>query len=131
MLQVTEAPGQQLSRRPFQVNWVSSQVMICLALWEFDHAFVHALEQAKTFLTPLDVLNVLWPSPGTVVLVLYWSAPAAADFLSGAAQRSRCDKIRQRLEEACATAGIPSPLPAELTLPPVLHSLSEYDRRSL
>lgn len=110
MLQVTEAPGQQLSRRPFQVNWVSSQVMICLALWEFDHAFVHALEQAKTFLTPLDVLNVLWPSP---------------------AQRSRCDKIRQRLEEACATAGIPSPLPAELTLPPVLHSLSEYDRRSL
>ena len=65
VLQLGEAPGHLLSRRPFQVNWIATQVMICLSLWNYDRSLVHALELAKSFLIPLDVLNALWPSSGT------------------------------------------------------------------
>ena len=64
VLQLGETPGYLLSRRPFQINWISSQVMICLGLWKYDRSLTHALELAKTFLIPLDVLNALWPSAG-------------------------------------------------------------------
>ncbi|KAI0731627.1 hypothetical protein C8Q72DRAFT_906414 [Fomitopsis betulina] len=101
VLQLGEAPGHLLSRRPFQVNWIATQVMICLSLWNYDRSLVHALELAKSFLIPLDVLNALWPS--TV-------------------QRVRRDELRQRLEEACVSARLPTPLPAELTLPPILRA---------
>ncbi|KAH9932503.1 uncharacterized protein B0H18DRAFT_871123 [Fomitopsis serialis] len=101
VLQLGEAPGHLLSRRPFQVNWIATQVMICLSLWNYDRSLVHALELAKSFLIPLDVLNVLWPS---------------------AVQRVRRDELRQRLEEACVSARLPPPLPAELTLPPILRA---------
>ncbi|OBZ70695.1 hypothetical protein A0H81_09311 [Grifola frondosa] len=101
VLQLGEAPGHLLSRRPFQVTWFSSQVNICLALWEYDRSLMSALELAKTFLIPLDVLIALWPCP---------------------AQRLRCDELRHRLEEACTNAGIHPPLPADLTLPPILRT---------
>ncbi|RPD58663.1 hypothetical protein L227DRAFT_587060 [Lentinus tigrinus ALCF2SS1-6] len=99
VLQLGETQGHLLSRRPFQVTWFSSQVAICLGLWEFDHRLINALELAKTFLIPLDVLNALWPCPE---------------------QRMRRDELRQRLEAVCLAAGLPAPLPKELTLPPIL-----------
>ncbi|KAI0929798.1 hypothetical protein AcV5_006666 [Taiwanofungus camphoratus] len=101
VLQLGETPGHLLSRRPFQVTWFATQVVICLALWAYDRSLIHALELAKSFLIPLDVLNVLWPSP---------------------AHRHRCDELRQRLEEACSSARLPLPLPAGLTLPPILRA---------
>ena len=61
-----ETPGHLLSRRPFQSQWYSSQVSICLALWAYDHELTQALELAKSFLIPLDTLNVLWPCQGIV-----------------------------------------------------------------
>ncbi|KAI0784700.1 hypothetical protein C8Q75DRAFT_723967 [Abortiporus biennis] len=103
VLQLGEAPGHLLSRRPFQVIWFSSQVAICLALWEYDHSLMLALDLAKSFLIPLDALNALWPCP---------------------AQRMRCDELRRNLEDACHSAGMTAPLPAEVTLPPILKSSS-------
>ena len=73
VLQLGETQGHLLSRRPFQVTWFSSQVAICLGLWEFDHRLINALELAKTFLIPLDVLNALWPCPGTARFPVYLS----------------------------------------------------------
>lgn len=61
-----EAPGHLLSRRPFQTQWYPSQVSICLALWNNDRTLAQALELAKSFLVPIDTLNVLWPCSGNV-----------------------------------------------------------------
>ncbi|EJF65212.1 hypothetical protein DICSQDRAFT_166265 [Dichomitus squalens LYAD-421 SS1] len=99
VLHVGEAQGHLLTRRPFQVTWFSDQVAICLGLWEYNPELMHALELAKAFLIPLDVLNALWPCPG---------------------QRTRGDELRRRLEDACLSAGIHPPLPEEVTLPPIL-----------
>nr|VWP02472.1 Zn(2)-C6 fungal-type domain-containing protein [Ganoderma boninense] len=99
VLHVGETQGQLLTRRPFQVTWFSSQVAICLGLWEFNPELMHALELAKAFFIPLDVLNALWPCPG---------------------QRTRRDELRRRLENACLSAGLHPPLPEDLTLPPIL-----------
>ncbi|KAH9949097.1 hypothetical protein B0H21DRAFT_169579 [Amylocystis lapponica] len=101
LLRLGEAPGHMLSRRPFQVAWLSNQITTCLTLFARDRSLLHALELAKSFLIPLDVLNALWPSPG---------------------QRVRRDELRQRLEEACTSANLHPPLPAELTLPPILRA---------
>lgn len=75
----------QLLRRPFQVTWFSNQLAMyvitsdlfltrlliylrdvhrCLLLWNQNHEWVNAITLAKSILIPLDVLNVLWPSPG-------------------------------------------------------------------
>ncbi|PIL36283.1 transcription factor [Ganoderma sinense ZZ0214-1] len=99
VLHVGETQGQLLTRRPFQVTWFSSQVAICLGLWEFNPELMHALELAKSFFIPLDVLNALWPCPG---------------------QRTKRDELRRRLENACLSAGLHPPLPEDLTLPPIL-----------
>ncbi|EPQ56860.1 hypothetical protein GLOTRDRAFT_137358 [Gloeophyllum trabeum ATCC 11539] len=96
---LSEAEGQLLTRRPFCVTWFASQISTCLSLWRRDRGLVHALELAKSFLVPLDVLNALWPCPN---------------------QKSRCDDLRDSLDEACASAGIPPPLPAHYSLPPML-----------
>ncbi|TFK53809.1 hypothetical protein OE88DRAFT_1733678 [Heliocybe sulcata] len=96
---ISEPDGYLLTRRPFGVTWFANQVATCLSLWTRDRTLVHALELAKSFLVPLDVLNALWPSPS---------------------QKSRCDDLREGLDEACASAGIPTPLPAHYCLPPML-----------
>ena len=59
-----EAGGHLLTRRPFQVQWFSTQVSMCLSLWDYDNTLYHALDLAKGLLIPLDALNVLWPCPG-------------------------------------------------------------------
>ena len=65
VLQLGQAPsGHLLSKRPFQTTWFASQVAICLALWNYDHSLINALDLAKSFLIPLDALNALWPSQG-------------------------------------------------------------------
>ena len=120
VLQLGEAPGHLLSRRPFQVNWIATQVMICLSLWNYDRALVHALELAKSFLIPLDVLNVLWPSAGACPATCF--IRPSLTWAPYTVQRGHRDELRQRLEEACASARLPPPLPAELTLPPILRA---------
>ncbi|KAI0661402.1 hypothetical protein C8Q70DRAFT_911816 [Cubamyces menziesii] len=97
--QLGEADGHLLQRRPFLATWFSNQVAICLGLWEYNHTLVHALELAKAFLVPLDVLNALWPCP---------------------AQASRRNELRCRLRDACMSAGLPPPPSVEDNLPPVL-----------
>lgn len=99
VLEVGTRPGHLLTRRPFQGLWYASQVSICLALWGYDHTLMQALELAKTFLIPLDALDALWPCRE---------------------QRTRTETLRGRLRDACIQAGIASPLPTDLTLPPQL-----------
>jgi hypothetical protein len=93
--------GYLLTRRPFQVMWFCNQLVICLALWERDRSLLNALELAKSILIPLDVLNALWPCP---------------------LQRSRSNELRERLADACTTVGLPLPLLAGYSLPPLLRS---------
>ncbi|KAI0769420.1 hypothetical protein BD413DRAFT_477518 [Trametes elegans] len=95
-----EPGGELLSRRPFQMTWFSSQVAICLGLWEYNPALLRALDLATAFLVPLDVLNALWPCP---------------------AQAARRDELRRRLEEACLAAHHPLPPPVEANLPDIFH----------
>ncbi|KAI0674887.1 hypothetical protein C8Q78DRAFT_1066793 [Trametes maxima] len=99
VMQLTEAGGHLLSRRPFQVSWFSSQVAICIGLWDYNPNLLHALDLAKKFLVVLDVLNALWPCP---------------------VQASRRDELRRRLTDACDASGLPSPQSVEAHLPPVL-----------
>ncbi|KZT22190.1 hypothetical protein NEOLEDRAFT_1157860 [Neolentinus lepideus HHB14362 ss-1] len=96
---LSELDGHLLTRRPFGVTWFANQVATCLSLWSRDRTLVHALELAKSFLVPLYVLNALWPSPS---------------------QKRRCDDLRESLGKACASTSIPPPLPAHLSLPPML-----------
>ncbi|KZT18418.1 hypothetical protein NEOLEDRAFT_1080339 [Neolentinus lepideus HHB14362 ss-1] len=97
---LSELDGHLLTRRPFGVTWFANQVATCLSLWTRNRTLVHALELAKSFLVPLYVLNALWPSPS---------------------QKRRCNDLRESLGKACASTGIPPPLPAHLSLPPMLH----------
>lgn len=116
MLHVGEAQGHLLTRRPFQMTWFSSQVAICLGLWEFNPELMHALELAKAFLIPLDVLNALWPCPGASSSAFEETTWLTANL----GQRTRRDELRRRLENACLSAGLHPPLPEDLTLPPIL-----------
>ncbi|KAH9020844.1 hypothetical protein EDB85DRAFT_1895962 [Lactarius pseudohatsudake] len=78
-------------RRPFEIGWFTNQVETCLALWEGDRDLLHALELAKTFLAPTEVLNALWPC---------------------AAFHARGKALRVQLSQACANSGIPPPPPS-------------------
>ncbi len=71
-----ETRGHLLSRRPFQSQWYSSQVAICLALWNYDRSLLNALELAKSFLIPLETLNVLWPCQGNIHIVHAYQPPS-------------------------------------------------------
>lgn len=64
VMRLGDEHGHLLSRRPFQVTWFSSQVAICLALYNYDRSLITALDLAKSFLIPLDALNALWPCEG-------------------------------------------------------------------
>ena len=116
MLHVGETQGHLLTRRPFQVTWFSSQVAICLGLWEFNPELMHALELAKALFIPLDVLNALWPCPGASASAFEKTSWLTANL----GQRTRRDELRRRLENACLSAGLHPPLPEDLTLPPIL-----------
>ena len=61
VLHVGQNNGHLLTRRPFQSLWYTSQVSICLALWNYDRTLIQALELAKTFLIPVETLDALWP----------------------------------------------------------------------
>jgi hypothetical protein len=110
-------------RRPFAIGWFTNQVATyvsplfshlgasriyiyicsirCLALWEGDSGLVHALELAKNFLVPTEVLNALWPCT---------------------AFRVRGEDLREQLSRACANAGITQPPPSRA--PSLLPSLA-------
>lgn len=118
VLQLGQAPsGHLLSKRPFQTTWFASQVAICLALWNYDHALINALDLAKSFLIPLDALNALWPSQGTCRPCLYISPIM---LICPIVQRHRRDELRLQVEQACRAANATPPLDPHLTLPPLL-----------
>ncbi|CAL1706066.1 unnamed protein product [Somion occarium] len=99
VMHLGEASGHLLSRRPFQTTWFASQIAICLALWNYDRGLTNALDLAKSFLTPLEILNALWPCE---------------------VQRLRRDELRQQLEDACRAAYVAPPLAAEFSLHPMV-----------
>jgi hypothetical protein len=94
-----EAQGHLLTRRPFQVTWFSSQLAICLSLWNNDRSLSNALALGKSVLVLIDILNVLWPC---------------------SLHQTRSDELRKRLNEACTVAGVPQPLPPDFSLPAIL-----------
>ncbi|KAL1945856.1 hypothetical protein VTO73DRAFT_1858 [Trametes versicolor] len=101
--QLGNPEGYLFARRPFQVTWFANQVAIALGLWEYDHGLMRALDLAKQFLVPLDVLNAIWPCP---------------------AQASHRDELRRRLHDACVAAGQPPPPPIQAHLPAMLQTHS-------
>ncbi|TFY79931.1 hypothetical protein EWM64_g4083 [Hericium alpestre] len=60
-------------RRPALISWFTSQVAMCLNLWSGDHTLLKALELAKSFLVPLEALNILWPCEGTLLQIKLFS----------------------------------------------------------
>jgi hypothetical protein len=60
---VGEPRAHVFSRRPWQATWFATQVAVCLQLWTQDRTLSDALALGKSFLTPCDVLDALWPSP--------------------------------------------------------------------
>jgi hypothetical protein len=98
----------------------TSLVSRCLALWDGDRELLRALELAKTFLAPTEVLNSLWPCQGTHPL-----NPLSSLYLPNlmisvicAAFHSRGKELRAQLSQACVSAGIPPPLPQSPDLAP-------------
>lgn len=112
-----EQEGYFFTRQPWQPSWFATQIATCISLWENDHTLGSALELAKVFLGPLDILNALWPCPGESSRN---SGCPAADERGIAGQRERSNVLRAKLEEACTAARIPVPLPADFSLPPIL-----------
>ncbi|KAJ3725618.1 hypothetical protein DFJ43DRAFT_1002341 [Lentinula guzmanii] len=111
--EITDPRGHQLTRRPFQATWFSNQLSMhiclvsdygfsCLMLFHHDHYLVAALDLAKSILVPIDVMNVLWPSP---------------------LQQRHCAILREQLTEACNSAGIDPPSDPEFSIPPALQSM--------
>lgn len=120
VMQLGGTQGHLLSRRPFQTTWYCSQVLICLELWRLEPTLTHALELGKSFLIPLDTLNVLWPCAGNVHSRADIRRSMLISVPNVAAQALHCQELRDRLTRACAAAGLPPPLPADVVLPPVL-----------
>jgi len=88
--------GGSLIQRPFFVFWFMSQISRALSLWSCDRTLLIALEVSKALLAPIDYLTALWPCPE---------------------QRTRYERLREQLDQACMFAGIPLPDPPNLTLP--------------
>jgi hypothetical protein len=99
---ITDPRGYQLTRRPFQATWFSSQLSVCLTLFHHDHALVAALDLAKSIVIPMDVMNFLWPC---------------------SQQQHHCVILREQLIEACTSVGIEPPLEPEFSIPPALQTL--------
>ncbi|KAF8267650.1 hypothetical protein EI94DRAFT_1700825 [Lactarius quietus] len=99
----TPASSHIFLRRPFEIGWFTNQVATCLALWEGDSGLVHALELAKMFLMPTEVLNALWPCT---------------------AFHARGKDLREQLARACASSGITPPPPPPRTPSLLLPSLA-------
>lgn len=137
---IAEPSGQVILRRPYHIGWFTNQVSMCvlccrdilysflirfffffrcLALWEGDRDLFRALELAKSFLAPTEVLNSLWPCQGTfsihVSVIGFLRFPYSYTCMHCAhaptAFHSRGKALRAKLSQACATAGIPPPLP--------------------
>ncbi|TFY66432.1 hypothetical protein EVG20_g4654 [Dentipellis fragilis] len=97
-----EASGHMFLRRPALISWFTSQVAMCLSIWSGDNSLMRALELAKSFLIPLEVLNILWPCP---------------------VFQAQCTDLRNQLEDACAISSIPPPLLQQFSLPPAILQL--------
>ncbi|KAE9405655.1 hypothetical protein BT96DRAFT_915878 [Gymnopus androsaceus JB14] len=93
---ITGNSNNSLARRPFFVFWFMSQVLRALRLWHCDNSLTIALDVCKAFLPAIDYLNALWPCEE---------------------QRQRYMHLRERLDSAFYTAGIPQPPPPNFSLP--------------
>ncbi|EAU85892.2 hypothetical protein CC1G_02915 [Coprinopsis cinerea okayama7 len=93
---ITGNANNLLARRPFFVFWFMGQIGRALALWQCDNSLTVALDVCKALLPAIDYLTALWPC---------------------LEQRLRYDALRDKLEQACYTAGISPPPPPNLTLP--------------
>lgn len=83
-------------------------------LWTHDPSLDDALKLAKSILTPIDVLNALWPSRG---MVYSFVVSGILLNLSCAAIQERCDALRQQLIEACTSRHIDLPFPPSFAVP--------------
>lgn len=93
---VTGQAANVLAKRPLFVFHFMAQVSRTLSLWARDNTYVEALEVSKALLPPIDYLSALWPCPE---------------------QRSRYERLRAELNEACYIAGITPPPPPNFRLP--------------
>ena len=64
-----KAGGHLLTRRPFQSLWFSSQISLCIELWNYDHQTIQALDLAKSLLIPLETHDALCPCAGEGLVV--------------------------------------------------------------
>lgn len=92
---VIESNGHSLARHPLQLGWFTTQVSICLHLWNTDRSMTDALEVAKTFLLPVDALTALFPCQ---------------------AMETVRDKLHEHLNKACAFSGLPPPPPPSASM---------------
>ncbi|KAI0266953.1 hypothetical protein BC834DRAFT_87541 [Gloeopeniophorella convolvens] len=134
LARVTEPTVHIFLRRPFQIGWFANQVATCaflclmrmasysritfrcLTLWDGDRDLLRALELAKSFLAPIEVLNSLWPCQGT--FLSHFLLERRRLGILPAAFHLQGKALRTQLSQACASAGIPPPPPPpELPLP--------------
>jgi len=87
---VFESGGQTLARHPLQLGWFTTQVSICLHLWNYDSSMTEALEVAKMFLPPVDTLTAMFPCHAMEVVR---------------------DKLHEHLTKACVYSGLSAPAP--------------------
>nr|QWQ79357.1 Zn 2Cys6 transcription factor [Sanghuangporus sanghuang] len=85
-----------LARRPFYVWWFMTQLAISMSLWVYDNTLIEALDLAKSFLVPLDMLSALWPCY---------------------VQREQYDALWMELDDHCRKAGISPPPRPSYALP--------------
>uniref|UniRef100_A0A8H7Y1S2 Zn(2)-C6 fungal-type domain-containing protein n=1 Tax=Psilocybe cubensis TaxID=181762 RepID=A0A8H7Y1S2_PSICU len=111
--------GFQLTRRPFRINWFINQLAICLVLWTHDPTLDDALKLAKSILHPIDVLNALWPCPGSYLVPLYLYNISHQTL---PAIQTRCDSLRRQLEEACNARHLQGPFPPSYSVPAIIRS---------
>jgi hypothetical protein len=146
LTRIAEPSGHVILRRPYHIGWFTNQVSTCvrrrcdilspallttfgfgffviiissrcLSLWEGDRELLRALELAKSFLAPTEVLNSLWPCNGTfsLSLLLAFSDVNYLVYVCIArvhvAFHLQGKALRAKLSQACASAGIPPPSP--------------------
>jgi hypothetical protein len=93
-----QPPGYALARNPLQVPWFTTQVSICLRLWNSDRTLIQALELAKSFLLSVDTLNTIFPCHALSI---------------------HRDELHEELEDACIFSGLAPPVRPEYSLPPI------------
>ncbi|KAF9653892.1 hypothetical protein BDM02DRAFT_3086609 [Thelephora ganbajun] len=100
---VFESSGRSLARHPLQLGWFTTQVSICLHLWDHDRSMTEALEVAKMFLLPVDTLTTMFPCQAMEMIR---------------------DRLHEHLTKACMYSGLTAPAPPSTSpIQPPYHSI--------